>query len=349
VPPAISPALPHNHTDGRRLAGHPRDPESPAGQLLRQFEAGAAGSTSPGTGLPEGPGVDLQDRAPDPAPGWRAVRRSAVWRVRLGTAALWTLIALAAAGGLRGLAGAPGPATAAPPAAVDPGTGGFAAQFVTVYLDASAGQEDSLRPFYRGAVDLSAVPAGRYVSHAAAVASQPLAPGYWAVTVAADLLVAVPGGYRDEGTSYYQVGLFRSPSGLVATGLPSLVAAPAAGTPPALELPAPSSPPAGPVGAVLTAFLQGFLTPQGRAANAGAAGSVRPPSPPPFAAVTVTAVTIGPAAAKARAPTTRLARVRVEAADGAGQCQLLDYTLRLADRPDGWQVQTILPAAPLAP
>ena len=270
--------------------------------------------------------------AAPPGWGWREVARNAAWRVRAATIALWVMIALAAAGGLRSLIGAPAQEAPAGSAQPPAGAAGFAEQYVAAYLEAGAGDEAALAPFYPGPVDLTGVtPSARYVSLAAVVAAAPIGPEYWAITVAADVLDQVAGGYEQGGTSYYRVGVRAYDRTDVATSLPSLVPAPKPGALPALAVPLPASPASAALGATLAAFFTRYL------AGAG----------PPPASVTVTSVGLGPA--RAGPPVSRVAAVTVLSTDGAGRAQLLGYTVRLSGSPAGWLVRAVLPAPPPRP
>ncbi|HWD09437.1 MAG TPA: hypothetical protein VHA57_10125, partial [Actinomycetota bacterium] len=205
-----------------------------------------------------------QPPAPAPAnPGWREVAARAAWRARAATIALWALIALAGAGGLRALI--PGPAQSPIPR-LPAGAAGFAEQYVAAYLEAGAGNEASLATFYPGPVNLTGVIASaRYVSRVSAVAAARLGPGYWAITVAADVLDQVAGGYEQAGTSYYRVGIRSSGAGTVATSLPAQVPAPQPPPLPKLAVPLPASPPGEYLGATLTAYFTHYLARAGPA------------------------------------------------------------------------------------
>lgn len=264
--------------------------------------------------------------------GWHEVTRHAAWRVRVATVTLWLLIALAAAGGLRALAGAPPAAAASSLAGTEAASAasGFAEQYVAASLEAGAG--DSLAAFYPGPVDLDGVTASaRYVSRASAVSAEPLGPGYWAVTVATEVLDQVAGGYEQAGTWYYRVGVHAGSHGDVATSLPALVPAPSPAPLPRLAAPLPSSAPPDALGTALTHFFATYLSGAG----------------PPLSAVTVTAVSLGPTPAGAKSRRNRIAEVELTATDAGGRAQLLAYAVRLAQTPSGWTVQTVLAAAPL--
>lgn len=246
----------------------------------------------------------------------------ALLRVRVATGVLWVLIALAALGGLRGLAARPAPAP--PPAGAPAAVAGFAELYVATYLEAGAGQERSVAAFYPRPPDLAGVPAGaRYVARTEAVATEALGPRYWAVTVGADVLVASGGGYQPEERQYLRVAVESSPAGMVATSLPAAVAAPAPARLPRLPVPALTTGTA--ADASLGATVTGYL---GRAL--GVTG-------------TLDALALAPGAGAER-----LAVARVTAPDAGGIPEVLDYTLRLRHQGDRWAVAAVVPAPPLS-
>jgi hypothetical protein len=114
------------------------------------------------------------------------------------------------------------------------GAQGFAELYVAAYLgQAGEAQPNAVKAFFPGDPDLTGVTAGQfYVARTVAVAADQKAPGYWAVTVAADLLETVKGKLRPLGIRYYAVGVSSDGRGYVATSLPAQVEAP-----PAMELP----------------------------------------------------------------------------------------------------------------
>ena len=144
--------------------------------------------------------------------------------VRLATVCLWLLIVLAAAGGLRALlardvdpqpVGSPAEAVA---------VAGFAELFVAAYLSAGSGQEQALRPYYQGPLDLTGVtPSARYAARTTAVEVAHLGSGPWVVNVGAEVLSADGGGYVPAGTHYYRVKVASRGGRFVATALPAEV------------------------------------------------------------------------------------------------------------------------------
>jgi hypothetical protein len=261
--------------------------------------------------------------------------------------ALWLLIAAAAAGGLRGCV----VGTSAPPVAEQPGAaqsaGGFAELFVATFLEAGAGQEQSLRPYYPGAVDLSAVaPQSRYAARMAIVSSTGISPGYWAVTVGAAVLVAAQGGFVQAGTHYYQVGVAGRPGTLVATSLPAEVPAPVPAALPPLAVAGLAQPGSDAVSGVLSHFFEAYLCGRGELAPLVTTGShLAAVSPAPFSSAEVGSLAVGPVERSG----TALARVEVTGTDSSGLKEVLDYSLHIRNRRGEWAVEEMLPGAPLAP
>jgi hypothetical protein len=260
------------------------------------------------------------------------------WRLKLATAALWVLIALAAAGGLRALLWGGSPAEGRSPAAAPSGVSGFAELYVAAYLEAGSGQEQTLRAYYPGSVDLHDVtPSGRYASHAATVTTSESAPGYWVVTVGAEVLVAAQGGYVRAGTHYYRVGVMTGSGALVATSLPAEVPAPTPAPLPALgpaQLAAPSD---DAVTAAVQRFFDAYL------AGRGSPGAGLSPVTPPYASATVVAMAAGPVGPSG----VRTVRAQLAATDAVGLKVVLDYSLQLAQHNGTWAVTALLPVPPL--
>lgn len=296
---------------------------------------------------------------------WRPDR---LWAVRAGHVAMWVALLLGAVGGVATLlapaAGGSAPPARPPPAAPDVAAGGWAELYVASWL--SAGGEAgarSLSRFYPQPVDLGRVPAGgRYASRTAAVEIRELAAGYWAVTVAAEVLEAAPGrlqatgiadgsgepaAYRPVGVRYFTVGILAEAGRFVATGLPSEVAGPAG-----LELPA------SPLGAptrggtrdpavtdTVDGFLEALLTDTGDLTRYVAPGAtVAPVRPAPYATVAVAGLSAADDGAGRL-----LVRARVMGTDAAGDpAGVSDYVVRLSRRDGRWEVVELLPALPLA-
>ena len=257
------------------------------------------------------------------------------WKVKVATAGLWVLVALAGAGGLRALVWRGSPVPAAAPA----GAAGFAEMYVAAYLEAGAGQEQTLRPYYPAAVDLhDVIPSSRYAARTAAVASSEPSPGYWAITVGAEVLVAARGGYVRAGTHFYRVGVMSATGPLVATSLPAEVPAPTPTTLPPLRL-GHLAPPSGDASsAAVQQFFDAYLAGHGEPGD-----GLRAVTPPPFTSVAVTGIATNPSGQSG----VQTVQAEVVGTDAGGLKTVLDYSFQLAERNGAWVVTSLLPAAPL--
>jgi|GEM_PF-5859120 len=161
------------------------------------------------------------------------------------------------------------PAVAPPPA----GLTGFAELYVATYLTA-AGDEGAarLRTFYADAPPGAAFAApDRFVTHVAAIAVRPVAPAYWAVHVAADVLSYDGAGYRQDGLQLYLVGVVESGEGFTATSLPGRIAASAQAPIPATATGVPIDDPA--MWTLVEGFLAAYLTGAGDLGAYASAGA----------------------------------------------------------------------------
>ncbi|MCX0248025.1 conjugal transfer protein, partial [Streptomyces drozdowiczii] len=148
--------------------------------------------------------VELQDVLPGEAGGWAlgslGAAANAVTVLRRTT---WALIVAGPVLTVWVLVSRPAPvAPVAPVRQEQPavgqsaGPGGFAELFVSAYLAAGEGTEDSLAPFLPTARDvtLRAAPGAQRAQELAAVKVREVSGGYWSVTVAARV---VPSGATD--------------------------------------------------------------------------------------------------------------------------------------------------------
>lgn len=184
----------------------------------------------------------------------------------------------------------------------------------------------------------------------ASFGAERLAPGYFAVTVAAELL----GFNRDPddgpstvpvGIRFYTVGVVETESGWVAVGPPALVAAPRSAPQPDLLVGG-----LGGLGEVagleeaVSRFFAAYLAGEGELARYVAPGSdLTPVQPPPF-----TTVEVLEAGSATLADGGRQVVVLVEGTDGAGRVEVLQYALVAARREGRWEVVELLPAPSLA-
>lgn len=275
---------------------------------------------------------------------------SAESMTRLATFGLWGLIAVAVLAGCAAFATRP-TSTGAPKVKLPTptvGPEGFAELYVSTFLESGEGDEARLRAFYPGSVQLrDVIPGSLYVARTATVGAKEVARRYWAVTVAAEVLIPEGSGYRRSGTRFYQVGVAGAETaGYVATSLPAQVPPPATLRMPALELGSLERVRLGdPVADAVERFAAAFLAGDGELVRYVAPDApLRALSPPPFVAVKVTDLAThdepGP-------PAKKQVLAAVRATDSAGRVQILQYSLELAQRSGRWEVAELLPGPPL--
>ena len=136
--------------------------------------------------------------------------------------------------------------------------------------DAEAG----LDAFYPDAPDLVGVqPDSLRAGWTVVLGTEQQAPGYWTVTVAADVQGRSGAHWADLGARYYSVVVAGQGGHYSTTQLPSEVPAPGGATTPELALPAPegvAGPPA--ISSTVSQFLQALLGGQGVIARYEVAG-----------------------------------------------------------------------------
>lgn len=269
---------------------------------------------------------------PSPAPTSTS-RRLALGSLVVATV-IWAAAGIAALTRVGPFApsGAPRPQTV--PSA---GVGGFAEAFVATLLGtAGEGREDVLAPYLAGTVDLTGVRPGTwFVNRTATTGVESLPGGVWRVTVAADLLGAVQGGFRPAGTHWYQVLVVERGGRLAVSALPAEVSPPAAPGP-ADPVPA-AGPAAEPVAQAVTGFVRAYLTGAGALADHVSGPDAPAAFPqPPYRDVSIRRVTSDdPGAVR------QVVRVDLLAVDGAGRRVPLSYALDMGQRDGAWRVLRI--------
>ena len=186
----------------------------------------------------------------------------AVRRPSMRAVAITLVVGALAVGAIwrSGLVDGPGSTTPPLDPAAPAGIGDFAELFVATYLTAT-GEDGSteLRRYYAAApVAPDSATADRYVMRTAALTVRQLAPSYWEVGVAADVLIHDGVGYQRDGIHHYLVGVVESAAGYAATSLPSRVAAPGAASIPAVASGVPIEDPA--MHTLVDGFLNAYLT-----------------------------------------------------------------------------------------
>lgn len=315
--------------------------------------------------------VDEPQEAPAAEPdetGWKTSTAHLAGITRLVRLGVWALVASGPVLGMAAFVTSSGPAqgvtkpAAAPSAASPVGPAGFAELFVSAYLQAGQGTERDLAPYYSGSVSLSVKPGTRTATQSTVIASREVKPGYWSITVAADVTAQDDKGKAKRlGVQYFRVGIQATGpagaggssksdaavAGYTATSLPAQVAAPATLKPGDLDYESDrgtssADPAVDTAKGFLTAYLTGtseldrYISPGAR---------LKAISPAPYAEVKVTGVQDDSTSAgqqKVPADGTVLHQlVQVDATDEAGSPVSLSYALTLKSRAGRWEVASV--------
>ncbi|MFI1648091.1 conjugal transfer protein (plasmid) [Streptomyces xanthophaeus] len=299
--------------------------------------------------------------------GWKTSTAQMAGLSRLVRVGVWALVASGPVLGMLAFLGSSGPAqgVAKPVAAATPaspvGPAGFAELFVSAYLQAGQGTERDLAPYYSGSVALGVKPGTRTATQSTVIASREVQPGYWSVTVAADVTAHDDKGKSKRlGVQYFRVGIQATgpagaggteqgaaAAGYAATSLPAQVSAPTALKPGALAYETDrGSSSADPSVETARGFLAAYLTGTTELDRYTSPGTrLQPISPAPYAAVKVTGVqddSSGSGQQKVPADGTVLHQlVQVDATDQAGSPVSLSYALTLKSRAGRWEVASV--------
>lgn len=239
-------------------------------------------------------------------------------------------------------------AAAADPPADSSGAAGFAELFVSAYLDAGEGSTTGPERFVDG-VAMEGADAGSWsVVRTTSLGATEIAPGYFAVTVAAELIARVTGSdsisSEPFGTLFYSVGVAETDSGWTVVGLPSLIPAPDRAIAPDLLVDRLDGIDDPGLQDMVGRFLSAYLTGDSELARYLAPSApVLHVHPPPFTDVEVLRSGIA-TDQEGRTVVAVVAR----ATDDAGRAQLLEFWLAVSQRDGRWEVAEVLPAPPLA-
>ena len=281
-----------------------------------------------------------------------------LYRVRALRALLVLLLLVGAVGGAKALltsAPPPGP-TAAEIAEMttidvprDVGVGGFAELYVSAWLTAGRTTSSVIAPYYPTQVDFNQVNSGAFwAARTATIDVIEQGDSYWAVTVAADVLSNNEGAYEAAGIRFYTFGVIKTDDGFVATTLPAQVPAP-----PTLDLPelvieflnAPTSAEIEPIAEALGGFFRALLAGAGDIERYVRPNThLAPISPAPFATIDVRSLGARP---EVEDPNRLLVRVEIRATDTAGNAQVMQYTVTVAQRAERWEVVELVAASPI--
>ncbi|MEX2623971.1 MAG: conjugal transfer protein [Acidimicrobiia bacterium] len=240
-------------------------------------------------------------------------------------------------------------AAAADPSVGSSGAAGFAELFMAAYLDADEGSTIGLDRFVDGFA-LDGVEAGHWsVVRTTSLGGTEIAPGYFAVTVAVELIAqaadsdstSVP---EQVGMLFYSVGVAETDSGWTVAGLPSLMPAPSRVSAPDLLVDRLDGIDDPGLEDMVGRFLSAYLTGDSELARYMAPSSpALPVHPPPFIAVEV--LRTGMAEDKQGGT---VVAVVARATGDAGRAQLLEFWLAVSQRDGRWEVAEVLSAPPLA-
>ncbi|MGW2182697.1 conjugal transfer protein [Streptomyces sp. NPDC001732] len=251
------------------------------------------------------------------------------------------------------------------PAAGQPaGPGGFAELFVSAYLTAGEGTEESLAPFLPNAreVSLTADPGVQRAQEVAAVKVRAVSAGYWSVTVAARVVSASAADGKKTGPEpggtgpvlrYFQIPVRAGAGGsLAAAALPAEVGTPLSGEAPSLaygqSVPVRSTDPAA---QTLTGFFAAYLAGSGELDRYLSPGTaLTAVSPAPYGRVEVARFaevgTNDPFGTDERGvPVSdgerRQLLVDVTASDAGGQERPLTYAVTITARDGRWEIASV--------
>ncbi len=182
------------------------------------------------------------------------------------------------------------------PAMPPSGLEGFAELYLGTYLTAAGPERtEQLRRFYPGVPESTGNEVTRFVRQVVTLdVVSPTDGAVWDVQLAADVLVHDGAGFLTDGIHHYRIGIAATGQGMVATGLPVRVAAPApspiAATRAAAEVIDDQN-----LIALVSGFLDAYLTGTGDVRSFAANAAVPAPiAPAPFARVIVDEVTGAP-------------------------------------------------------
>jgi hypothetical protein len=240
-------------------------------------------------------------------------------------------------------------AAPADPPADSRGVTGFAEMFIAAYFDAGEGSTTGLDGFVDGVALEGVQPRSWSVVRTVSLGAEELAPGYFAVMVAVELIALSSGGDpvvapEPVGTLFYSVAVAEDESGWTVVGLPSLMPAPNRVSAPDLLVDRLDGIDDSTLADMVARFLSAYLTGDGELTRYLApSSSIVPVHPAPFTASEV----LGSGTAEDPQEGT-VVGVVARANDDAGRGQILEFWLAVSQRDGRWEVTEILPAPPLA-
>lgn len=289
------------------------------------------------------------DPAPSPLRRW--------WVPKAVATGLWLLIVAAVM--FAGLAWARPVTSSAPPTVLSEraarwDVAGFAELFVSQFVDAGDGDEPLLAPFMGNSTpaSLSGSESGQWFALSTTTSEvTETGAGRWRVTVAVALLRrdTETSDYVSMGVRFFEVEIVATESGLSATSLPWIAAAPPVGEPVADEWGNGDTPADGdPLADTVERFLVALLTGNGELGRYAAPGSELRAVPATFDAVELRRV-----ATRRDDRGDRWVRASVKATS-AESVLWLSYDLRVEEREGRWEIaamgpQPVAPETPVIP
>jgi len=321
----------------------------------------------------DGSGDADLDFADADLPGWQGSPAGLGLATKVVTVALWCAVIAGPLLGLAAFAHGGGSASASdesvPVLRSGTAPAGVASLYVAAWLSAGNGTEETVRAYYPQLGSLPDAPNRHSATRVVPVAAVEVSPGYWSVTVAAQVATRTERGWVDTGVHYYRVpirvlggpeaggeGKPGGPTGYVATGLPAEIGAPAGLEPVQVDYPRHrSADSADPVADSVGRFLAAYLLGDGELTRYVSPGSALSPiSPPPYTELVLRDLFTdeSSSAGRSRGPDrdgTRLAVLAtVDATDRYATTRQLSYALTLTSRDGRWEVSALDPAPALA-
>ena len=297
------------------------------------------------------------DKSKRPPKSRRDPALAGLWRLRVLRAVFFVALVVGLVGGTKALlstsaAGTGGVAATEVPlieAPRDVGVGGFGELYIATWLGAGRSNAAVIAPYYSNPIDFTGVVAGRFwAARTAVVAVTEVDTDYWAVTVAADVLVADEEAvHRPGGIRFYTIGVVRTDEGFGASGLPAQVPAPATLESPELVIDVLEHPNGGlvPLAGALDGFFDALLAGSGDLERyVSPRTSIAAITPAPFTETEVRSLGARPEVGD---PDRHLVRVEVFATDGVGNAQVLQYTAVVSLRAERWEVVELVAAPPV--
>ncbi len=230
------------------------------------------------------------------------------------------------------------------------GAEGFAELFIAAYLTAGEPSTTDLSPFLDRTSPVRVETGSWSATRTMSLGAEQVAPGYYAVTVAAEVVAAESDGegqpvWVTGGTHFYSVGVAETDSGWAITGPPSLIPAPVGATAPELLIDGRGGLDAAPgLEQMLSRFLAAYLAGDGELTRYTSPSSpIVPIHPPPFVAAEI----LEAGKFETSDGVTQVAVV-VRATDSDARAQILEYALVAELRDGRWEVSRLLAAPPLA-